>query len=430
MSKILSKDEFAFAIKRYTTLFLGVLNAFLLPFVFDRIFESSTFSYLIIISGFVPFLNLMDLGITKPIMASIRENFINKKSLSSNSELLNLYYIIFVFIGIIYCSSSIIIFYLKGINEIKLLDVICFCLFNTCIIAFTFLKPFFWAINKYHISEKLDLIIRISNLIFLLILYFFNSISLNLIVIVSFLIIIIHNYNVKNFSFFSKFKFAKLSFNSLKEYVLPFKKNALNNLSFSINETLIYSGGILILPFFLDDNSIIVYGIFLRLFSNFAIIFRAITDIKIHEITKHFFLNDLCSVAKQLNFLILISLTIAFIEIFIFYFTHDLLFSFLLKKQYDFNNIFILTLGVFLLSNSIQHPTGTFYVFTGKYFPFLRKLSFYMMLTVTCFSLFTLILFKELDYYLIIVSVIYFVGSLVYLTKKNISNLNNVKHDY
>lgn len=428
MSKILSNDEFYFAIRRYSTLFLGVINAFLLPFVFDRIFESSTFSYLIIISGFMPFLNLMDLGITKPIMSSIRENFINKKSLSSNGELLNLYYIIFVFIGIIYCSASIILFYFKGINEIKLFDVICICLFNTCIVVFTFLKPFFWAINKYHISEKIDLTIRISNLIFLLVLYFFNSISLNLIIIISFLIITIHNNNNKHFSFFSKFKFSKLSFNSLKEYILPFKKNASNNLLFSINETLIYSGGIIILPFFLNDKSIIVYGIFLRLFSNFAIIFRAITDIKIHEITKQYFLNDLRSVAKQLNFLILISLTIAFMEIIVFYFTHDLIFSFLLKKQYDFNNIFIITLGVILISNSIQHPIGTFYVFTGKYFLFLRKLSFYMMLTVTFLSLFTLIVFKELDYYLIVVSTIYFVGSFVYLSKKNISNLNSVKY--
>ena len=171
-----------------------------------------------------------------------------------------------------------------------------------------------------------------------------------------------------------------------------------------------------------------MYGIFLRLFSNFAIIFRAITDIKIHEITKQYFLNDLRSVAKQLNFLILISLTIAFMEIIVFYFTHDLIFSFLLKKQYDFNNIFIITLGVFLISNSIQHPIGTFYVFTGKYFLFLRKLSFYMMLTVTFLSLFTLIVFKELDYYLIVVSTIYFVGSFVYLSKKNISNLNSVKY--
>ena len=115
-------------------------------------------------------------------------------------------------------------------------------------------------------------------------------------------------------------------------------------------------------------------------------------------------------------------------EIIVFYFTHDLVFSFLLKKQYDFNNIFLITLGVFLISNSIQHPIGTFYVFTGKYFLFLRKLSFYMMLTVTFLSLFTLIVFKELDYYLIVVSIIYFVGSFVYLSKKNISNLNSVKY--
>ena len=133
------------------------------------------------------------------------------------------------------------------------------------------------------------------------------------------------------------------------------------------------------------------------------------------DITKKFIGNEVENTKLLIRNNILLSLAMTIILFVCFLIVEKYLYVYWVDKQYSFGNLTIVSLLIWLFSNSIQHIAGTVLVSIGGAFKKLFNISLVIVINMLIFSLLILLIFNDLEKYLFINSIIYFFGTIFYL---------------
>jgi hypothetical protein len=410
-----------YAVLRYTTIIVGVLNAFLLPFVLNRTLDEGQFSIFLILIGYSQYLVFFDFGYSKPVYSLLRIRFLNSQLIkpllkSALISYLVLFCVQFIFFGLL----SFFILYFSGSSFPK--DFIIFFSFYTSLTTtFIYLKSIFWAISSQKFIEYIDLCLRFANVLtYALILYTGSLVFpyfVSTILTTFLLVFTAMRLNVLAYKFRPNLAGVKNIYRNIMLIRTPLKQEARNNFLFAINETLIYNSGFLIIPYFYAPFEIILFALFSRLFSGIAIFVRALSDITIHNITENFFENKFRKAEILFNWTVTLSFVLSLLGFGLYLITKDFLFGTWVHKRYEFSKILDFSLFIFLASNSIQHVSGTFLTMVGGHFSILKRLSFIIVVSTIIFQFCGGFLGFQIDELVLISACVYALGSIIYLIK-------------
>ena len=227
---------------------------------------------------------------------------------------------------------------------------------------------------------------------------------------------ICHKLEIESSSIFT------FSYSSSIKVIRKYFRDARDSFIFTVNEIIIYNGGYLIFPLFLTSYEIIIYGLWMRLFTGISMLFRAITDISIHDTTRRYFEGNTLIVRKNLRNILSMNFLIIFVSIIVYFSAKDWLFDFWVGNKSIFSSSINFSLWVMIFANSIQHLSGTFLISIGNHFDFVKKISTAIMILTVLSNVTLGIFYKDISLILIILSLFYVIGSLIYLLR--------VKHYY
>ena len=340
----------------YLNLFFGFINAFFQPFVFNKFFDASSFSFLLILYGISVYMSFFDGGISKPLYVLVREKYVkfqpHKKIIK---EIISFYFVVLIIVSIVF---SLIVFLLNSSyglifdNSLLLL----FSLFISINVVITSFKDILWAIDKYEFFEKIEIIRRVINLGSALLIFIdktlYTSFIFQLLITGLLLIYILYFINDNNFYKLSTFK---INLNQTYIFLKKHFSDGKYYLGFTLNEKLIYNSGFLILVFFLQPVEIVIYGLFIRVFNGISSFSKIINNFYVHDITKKFIGNEVENTKLLIRNNILLSLAMTIILFVCFLIVEKYLYVYWVDKQYSFGNLTIVSLLIWLFSNSIQH---------------------------------------------------------------------------
>ena len=400
----------------YLNLFLGFINAFLQPFVFNKFFEASSFSFLLILYGISVYMSFFDGGISKPLYVLIREKYVKFQPHNKIiKEIISFYLVVLIIVSIVF---SFIVFLLNSSyglifdNSLLLL----FSLFISINVIITSFKDILWAIDKYEFFEKIEIIRRVINLGSALLIFIDKTLYTSFIFQLSITgLLLLYIIYVINDNKFYKLSIFKINLNQTYIFLKKHFSDGKYYLGFTLNEKLIYNSGFLILVFFLQPVEIVIYGLFIRVFNGVSSFSKIINNFYVHDITKKFIGNEVENTKLLIRNNILLSLAMTIILFVCFLIVEKYLYVYWVDKQYSFGNLTIVSLLIWLFSNSIQHIAGTVLVSIGGAFKKLFNISLVVVINMLIFSLLVLLIYNDLENYLFINSVIYFFGTIFYL---------------
>ena len=227
-----------------------------------------------------------------------------------------------------------------------------------------------------------------------------------------------------NITFFKIFSFK---YDSITKVTKKYFTDSKDSLIFTINEILIYNGGYIIFPFFLNSYEIIIYGLWVRLFTGISMLFRSITDISIHNITRNYFEGNNYEVRKSLKIITALNFSIIFCSFLIYFVYQDNLFFLWLNNDYFFSKLANTALWIIIIANSLQHIAGTFLISVGGNFQYIKKLSSIIMITIMTSNIILGYIYNNINIILLFLSIFYALGSIVYMLKLIKYNEINVK---
>ena len=414
---------------KYLGLFLGIIVTFLQPKFFNTFFTVDEFAYLLLLFGISNYLLLFDGGLSKSIYPSIRKKFIDNISL--NDEVIDLFSV-FNLIGlisfIVFCFAALF-FHQLYITNFKILFILLFSFFMSVNVLISFYKNILSAIDEYIFFEKIDVSRKIINILMILLLYidhsFVSSILFGFLSLLVLYVSLLYKVCFKiNISFF---KIFSIKYDAIKRVVKKYYTDSKDSLIFTINEILIYNGGYIIFPFFLNSYEIIIYGLWVRLFTGISMLFRAITDISIHNITRNYFEGNNYEVIKNLKIITSLNFIIIFCSFLIYFLYQDNLFFLWLNNDYFFPKLTNAALWIIIIANALQHIAGTFLISVGGNFQYIKKLSSIIMITIMTSNIILGYIYNNINIILLFLSIFYALGSLVYMLKLIKHNESNVK---
>jgi len=192
-----------------------------------------------------------------------------------------------------------------------------------------------------------------------------------------------------------------------------YKENALDNLSFKVNEVVIYNWGYLIIPLF-SEQLLIIYAILNRMFLGAVIPIRAVSDIYIHNLTQLFLLQGFHSIERKLKKLILQSFLLGIVIVFFVSYFHEEINSYWLNNKVSMDAEFLSAFAIFLLTNAILHPIGLFLISIGNHFTKMRNYSFFIMI-LTILLVTILLILNENEWVLLCASFVYTISLYFYI---------------
>lgn len=401
---------------RYAGIFFEVIYGFLQPNLFSRYQTKENFAFFLVLYGSAIYFVFMDAGLGRLSYSQIRKEFIeNNFNYKKNiSVIITIYLYVFLIIISFYFIFSLIISNLQ-VNTVLPATLFLFSIYVGVNIIFSYLRSIFNAVDKYLLFEKYDFFRKVLNLLCLLFVIIDQSLVLTIVVnivvvsVIFFLLLskLIQELNIPlSFSFVDSVAFVKRNIQDSKDIVI-----------FSSCEALIYNGGFLFFPYFLSSFDIIIYGLWMKVFMGFAVLMRAIADISIHSITESFYKNDNKLTRALFKNTLVISCFVGVGLTTIFYFLDDILFKYWVGTQYLFSSLLFLSFVIFFLGNCIQHSAGTFIMSVGSYFSFMKTRSIFICLCSVIITLITLTVFRSIEITLLSFSIIYLIGSIIYLRR-------------
>lgn len=414
---------------KYFGLFLGIIVTFLQPKFFNIFFTIDEFAYLLLLFGISNYLLLFDGGLSKSIYPAIRKKFIDNISL--DDEIIDLFSI-FNLVGLIsfiVFGFTALLFHQLYITNFEILFILLFSFFISINVLISFYKNILSAIDEYIFFEKIDISRKLINILMILWLYIdhsfmssilFGSLSLFTLYFVT-LYKVCYKLNIKFFKIFS------LKYESIAKVVKTYFNDSKDSLIFTINEILIYNGGFIIFPFFLNSYEIIIYGLWVRLFTGISMLFRSITDISIHSITRNYFEGNNYEVRKSLKIITALNFAIIFCSFLIYFAYQENLFLLWLNNDYFFSKLANVALWIIIIANSLQHIAGTFLISVGGNFHYIKKLSSMIVVTIIASNITLAYIYNNINIILLFLSIFYAFGSLAYMLKLIKYNEINVK---
>jgi len=361
-------------------------------------------------------MSFFDGGISKPLYVLIREKYVKFQPHNKIiKEIISFYLVVLIIVSIVF---SFIVFLLNSSyglifdNSLLLL----FSLFISINVIITSFKDILWAIDKYEFFEKIEIIRRVINLGSALLIFIDKTLYTSFIFQLSITgLLLLYIIYVINDNKFYKLSIFKINLNQTYIFLKKHFSDGKYYLGFTLNEKLIYNSGFLILVFFLQPVEIVIYGLFIRVFNGVSSFSKIINNFYVHDITKKFIGNEVENTKLLIRNNIFLSLAMTILLFICFLIADKYLFVYWVDKQYSFGNLTIISLLIWLFSNSIQHIAGTVLVSIGGAFKKLFNISLVIVINMLIFSLLILLIFNDLEKYLFINSIIYFFGTIFYL---------------
>lgn len=417
--------EKRFAIYRVISIFLEMLIGFTQPSLFSKYLSQENFSYLLVIYGVAVYFVFMDGGISKIIYSEVREQFVSNKHFQEKIiASLDLFYILSFLIFLVYFLIVLIfgLFHADSVNFSILLLISFGVSLN---ILFSYLRPIFSSIDRFEEFELIDIFRKLFIFLSLFLIIFDKSLFLtSFFTLISSLIFGLICFRLLGYPLISLFDFKRIIVKSSSSFKEMFARSK-DVFVFSLSETSIYNFGFIVLPLMYDSNSVIKFGLWLKVFMGLAVLIRFMTDVNIHRLTKLFFQNSRFAFLKLFDktlilsiFIVLLSFTlfVLFSKKFFYYWTAG-------KFEFDFN--LYVALFFILLGNGIQHLSGTLLLSIGNQFYFMRNWSLLFLGMIICIYSISFYFQFSLGILLVILQVLYFFGSFIYLGRvyKSVKNI-------
>lgn len=415
MNKVLKHINVSklFVLLNYVALFTGLLNTYFRPKFFERYFSSSNFAFLLLIFGYAVYLTFLDGGVSKPFYAVLRAAFV-KKGQADKKLLIQA----FSFYNIVFLVALLLFFLLLlGVSLFVPTSLgmgILFLLALHLVLNFQLLnyKHVLQAVDAYEFYQKLEVLRRLINLGMLLSLLVDPSLLTGSAIANILLLVLVWKVHKQQ-----GVSLNQLSFYKAVDCYRTYFPMAKNFFLFTVNETLIYNSGFILVPLFFGEREIIVFGLLLTVYNGVALFSRSIIDMSIHEITKSYLEGNTRKSKKVFSYSLLVSGVITLLMFTGIYLLASPIFSVWVGTEYLFSDAMFIGILIFLLGNVLQHVSGTFLLSVNNNYKTMKKMSFWILLGIAISQLLICWFQKSLEYFFVVTAVIYALGSFVYFVK-------------
>lgn len=369
-----------YAILRYIGLLLGVTTAFLQPALFSRTLSQGEFAALSFLYGVIAYLAFCDLGMSKPIYATLRSLVISKKDITNDLQSCLSFYIVMMLMTAVAFTLLLLILPVAQLRNIAAPTLVLFAVAASQNVFINCIEYVFNALEMQVAFQQIDISRRSANIFSLPLLLvdptFFLTIILNVFALSICCAVVIFQLQ-KNHQLR-----ISLDIPACRVLIRKHWPNSRNSLALTINDTLIYNIGFIVLPVFLGASDIVNYSLWLKVFFGGALVIRIIIDIYIHDLTRHYFAGEFLQARALLIRAIKYSVILAIIFELTFYLASPVIFSVWVKGRFHFNILYHLALGLWLIALSVQSSAGVFLLSQGKSFIQMRNLSTLLMILV------------------------------------------------
>lgn len=429
MFKGIEKRDLIFALLKYLSVVLGIINNFFRPKFFEEYMSESNFAFLTIYFGIISYLLYFDGGLGTVIYPKLRSMVLKKEKIEN---VLNPIFSLYIFIFILFCLIFIPLLIIWGYQEssfgITLLALLGLtAVFNTLI---TYFRPIFLGIDQFVFIEKIEIIRKIGVFVMIILLVIDPTFLLSVlftavllaIVIVFMAVFFVKNYDLK---FSDLLTVRKSDFKNLAD---SYGKDAFHYFQFSLIEGFLYNYGFILFPIFFAGNDylIIQFGLWYTIYGGVSLTLRVISEVLANPLTKAYFSNNfkLTNYLYKKGLLISMLLCISMISGFVFF--EELFFDLWMDGKYRFNTVILLSLIIFSVGNSGQNIAGKLLVSIGKQFKQMKQISFVITLSLLCSFIICYYLTNSFGLVLLSCSSVYFAGALfyVYFAFKQLRNAN------
>jgi O-antigen/teichoic acid export membrane protein len=404
-----------FTFLKYTGLSIGMINSFLQPFLFNKFFDEDTFSFLLVIYGISVYLTFMDGGISKPLYAYLRKKFIKKEELRDElTHITSFYFFVSVILCLLFFTVLVFVWHYYP-NRLTFPFLVLFSIYTALNIVITYYYNILSAVEEYYFFEKINVGRRVLNLVAIFLLFIDETFVLSFVLSVVVLVILFLLLNIRLIKKFDlSNKIFQFRIDTFYYVYRRFFKDSKNYLAFSINETLIYNSGFILIPYFLSSFFVVQYGLYVRIYAGIATFMRSVIDITIHDITRFYNNAEHKKLKNRIYLTMVLSVLIVVSGVVSFYFLQELIFTHWVDYKYLFNATIILALALWLFGNSIQHVSGTFLVSIGGHFNMMKRTSFYILLPLVIAQILSLFAGAKFSTFIILSASIYFIGATYY----------------
>ncbi len=424
-----------FAGLRLLSVMLEFIYGFGQPFVFSRSFGEADFAFILILYSCAVYFTFFDAGISKLSYARLRKSYIT--GTSSLPQVLSNTLIFYIALSVVVTglflvfTLSLSYFFTNGFRWYVLM---LFSMATGLNIMFSFFRSIYNALDLSVKFEYMDMGRKLINIAALALLFLDKTMLLTglvMLVGLAFIFLVIIFTLIRHFSIPRQlFKFSSSGIWALiKENFSQSRYIFL----FTISETVVYNSGFILIPFFLLNRDIIQYNLWMKIYLGIAVFMRIVTDVTLHNITRHYFNNEIAAAKKWYFKTIWLSLGLVSCGTLVFYLLQGRIFPSWVGAGYVFNNWLIAALLIMLTGNSLQHVSGSFLLSTGHHFKQTGKLSMVMAMVTITVLLLCLLLLKKLGVCILIISIVYIAGSLLYrklaVNAFNIVPINAVNED-
>lgn len=427
MLKSLEKKDWIFAIFKYFSVGIGIINNFFRPRLFEESFEEGNFAFLTIFYGIIIYLLFFDGGLGVVIYPLLRNKQINKKPLENDLKpLFSLYTFLFCIFSLVFIPVVVI----WGMSSSSFGFLVLFLLgftavFNTII---TYFKSVFQGIGHFIFFEKIEILRKTGNLISILLLFVDSSFTSSVIFTTTFLAITIFSiiiFFTKNFKITLRDIFF-ISKANLLHIRNTYWKDAYHYFQFSLIEGFMYNFGFILFPIFFSGNKyqIIQFGLWFTIYGGISIILRVIGEVLVNPLTKSYFSGNSYKTLKLFKNGLIVSISICLVIIIAFWFLEPIFFELWMHGKYRFNNLFIISLAIFTVGNSGQNIAGKILISIGGNFKKVKIISLIITVLITFGFFLSFFILPDFGFILTVCSSIYFAGALfyIYFTYKKLTN--------
>lgn len=401
---------------RYASIFIGAGTAFVQYFLYAKYLDQNNMALLVLLSGYSIFLVWIDAGLSKPVYPALRQAYCDGRPIGEElGKLIHIYGLLGLLAVVIFAIAT----WALGStfeNTLPMATLLVLGINLAINTATSFFRNIFNAIDWYISFEVTELIRRLGNIFTSLFIIVDQSMSLtaysNLAVLLVVYLYVITALIRK--SGLTPASILAISMADLWRYYRRFKDETKNYLVFMVNESLIYNWGYFAVPLFLDKKQIILYGLWSRVYGGMAIISRAIADISIHGITRHYFAANRDAAKTQKMHTLNTSMGLSATMIAAFVAFHDPIMKLWTQGKYQLDTSLLIALALWLFGNSIQHVAGTFLLAIGNHFRSVRNISSLMAIGIISSMTLNLLVTKNLGLTLTVTACIYLLGAMVY----------------
>lgn len=269
--------------------------------------------------------------------------------------------------------------------------------------GFAFFRYILFSIDEYILYEKLDILRKGANFLLLLIVIFDKSFFLFSIFSIAILIVIyyeifkmlLQKHKIKYTNPFSSFS------DTIQLFVFYIKKSKWSFI-YNVTHITLHNSGFLILAFVLANKEIIQYGIWQKFAYGVTMVIVAVSDLGLHNTTKHYFENDIYTTLKLFKKTILICI-ISTIILFCFVLAiQNQLFHYWVNESYKFSFIMFTSLILFFLGRSLQFVSTSLILSFGNNYIKLAIIGISSMVIYHLILLYILLNHALLDYIILL----------------------------